>query len=184
MNYNKDNFSEIFNYWNDKIADYKLPFWDELPVFELYMDQVIKFLNSSLSIYAEAAKDNKGITQSMINNYVKLKIIPAPESKKYSKKHLAYLIIVCILKQTLSIATIQNIIPLGLSDDDVESIYNSFVRNQRKSYEYISDNVSQIANNILVNENGAPDRINDVIMQVANSANIFKMLSEIICSDE
>ena len=89
MNYNKDNFSEIFNYWNDKIADYKLPFWDELPVFELYMDQVIKFLYSSLSIYAEAAKDNKGITQSMINNYVKLKIIPAPESKKYSKKHLA-----------------------------------------------------------------------------------------------
>ena len=184
MNYNKENFENIFNYWNSKIADYKLPLWDELPVFELYMDQVIKFLNSALSIYSEATKDNKGITQSMINNYVKLKIIPSPEKKKYSRIHLAYLIIVCILKQTLSISTIQNIIPIGLDEAEVKGIYDSFVKNQRKSYEYIADNVSKIANNILDNENGAPERINDVIMQVANSANIFKMLSEIICSDE
>ena len=120
----------------------------------------------------------------MINNYVKLKIIPSPEKKKYSRVHLAYLIIVCILKQTLSISTIQNIIPLTLSEADVKNVYTSFVKNQRKSYEYVSDNVSKVANNILHNEDGAPERINDIIMQVANSANIFKMLSEIICSNE
>ena len=184
MKYNKENFSDIFNYWNKKIADFKLPDWDELPVFELYMDQVIKLLNGYLNIYSEATKDDKGITQSMINNYVKLKIIPSPEKKKYSRVHLAYLIIVCILKQTLSISTIQNVIPLGLTENEVKNIYTSFVKNQRKAYEYVSDNVSKVANNILDNENGAPDRINDIIMQVANSANIFKMLSEIICSDE
>lgn len=184
MKYNKENFSDIFNYWNQKIADFKLPDWEELPVFELYMDQVIKLLNGYLDIYSKASKDHKGITQSMINNYVKLKIIPSPEKKKYSRVHLAYLIIVCILKQTLSISTIQNIIPLGLNEDQVKNIYTSFVKNQRKAYEYVSDNVSKVANNILINEDGAPDRINDIIMQVANSANIFKMLSEIICSDE
>ena len=148
------------------------------------MDQVIKLLNGYLNIYSEATKDDKGITQSMINNYVKLKIIPSPEKKKYSRVHLAYLIIVCILKQTLSISTIQNVIPLGLTEDEVKNIYTSFVKNQRKAYEYVSDNVSKVANNILDNEDGAPDRINDIIMQVANSANIFKMLSEIICTDE
>ncbi len=184
MKYNKENFSDIFNYWNKKIADFKLPDWDELPVFELYMDQVIKLLNSYLSIYSEAVKDEKGITQSMINNYVKLKIMPPPDRKKYSRVHLAYLIIVCILKQTLTMSTIQNIIPLDLSEDEVKNIYISFVKNQRKSYEYISENISTVANNILIKENGAPERINDIIMQVANSANIFKMLSEIICSDE
>ena len=73
---------------------------------------------------------------------------------------------------------------MGLNENDVKSIYDSFVKNQRKSYEYIADNIAKIANNVLENEAGAPDRINDVIMQVANSANIFKMLSEIMCTDE
>jgi len=184
MIYRKDDFSNIFNYWNNRISNFKLPEWEELPVFELYMDQVIKLLNNYLSIYTDAAKDDKGITQSMINNYVKLKIIPSPEKKRYSRIHLAYLIIVCVLKQTLSISTIQNIIPLGLNEDEVRDTYTSFVKNQRKSYEYIADNISTIANNILVDENGNPERIRDITMQVASSANIFKMLSEIICADD
>ena len=39
------------------------------------------------------------ITHSMINNYVKLGIMPAPVKKKYSREHIAYLIIICCLIQ-------------------------------------------------------------------------------------
>jgi hypothetical protein len=166
-----------------RMASFKLPRYDELNNFDVYMDQLVQILDSILYEFLVPDEEN-ALTPSMINNYVKLKIIPSPEKKKYSRVHLAYLIIVCILKQTLSISTIQNVIPLGLTEDEVKNIYTSFVKNQRKAYEYVSDNVSKVANNILVNEDGAPDRINDIIMQVANSANIFKMLSEIICSDE
>ena len=178
MNYTKGNIKELFNYWNNKIAEYSLPTWEELPLFDLYMDQVITLINNYLSIYSEATGDERGITQSMINNYVKLKIIPAPVKKKYSRVHLAYLIIVCVLKQTLNIATIQNIVPIELSEDEIKQTYNTFVLNQKKSYSYVSANIQEIAHNIFNNEK--PERINDLIMQVATSANIFKMMSEII----
>lgn len=178
MNYTKVNIAELFNYWNNKISEYKLPSWEELPPFDLYMDQVITLINNYLNIYTEAFGDLKGITQSMINNYVKLKIIPAPVKKKYSKIHLAYLIVVCILKQTLSISTIQNIIPLELSEEEVKETYNAFVLNHQKSYSYVSENIKVIADNIFSAE--TPERVDDLIMQVASSANIFKMISEII----
>lgn len=178
MNYTNENIKELFNYWNNKISEYELPAWEQLPPFDLYMDQVVTIINNYLSIYSDAFGDTKGITQSMINNYVKLKIIPAPVKKKYSKIHLAYLIIVCILKQTLSISTIQNIIPLDLEEKDVMATYNSFVLNHKKSYTYISENIKGIAENIFANEK--PERVADLIMQVASSANIFKMMSEII----
>ena len=95
--------------------------------------------------------------------------------KKYSKIHLAYLIVVCILKQTLSISTIQNIIPLELSEEEVKETYNAFVLNHQKSYSYVSENIKVIADNIFSAE--TPERVDDLI---ASSANIFKMISEII----
>ncbi len=182
MNYNKEQIEQLFTYWNKRIADFSLPEWNELPMFDLYMDQVIKLLNKYLDIYAEATNDDKGITQSMINNYVKLKIIPSPEKKRYSKIHLAYLIIVCVLKQTLSISTIQNIIPLGLDEEDVKKIYTSFVANQRKSYETVSRHISDVANLVFETDGKDPEKIGDLIIQVASSANVFKMISEIICT--
>lgn len=182
MKYNKDFFKDTFFYWNERISNYKLPDWNELPAFDLYMDQVVKLLNKYLDIYSDASSDKKGITQSMINNYVKLKIIPSPEKKKYSRVHLAYLIIVCVLKQTLSISTIQNIIPLGISEENVRKIYTSFVLNQRKSYQYIAENISNVANSLIDNEGDNPERLNDLVMQMASSANIFKMMSDIFCN--
>ncbi|MBQ2897828.1 MAG: DUF1836 domain-containing protein [Clostridia bacterium] len=172
----------MFLYWNQRISQFKLPEWDELPVFDLYMDQVIKLLNNYLNLYTEAADNEKGITQSMINNYVKLKIIPSPEKKRYSRIHLAYLIIVCVLKQTLSISTIQNIIPLDISEENVKKIYTAFVLNQIKSYQYVSENISNVANLLIESEGDNPERLNDLVMQLASSANIFKMMSEIFCN--
>lgn len=51
--------------------------------------------------------ENISITPAMINNYVKSKIIPSPVKKRYSRVHIAYIIIVCVLKQTFSFAVIQ-----------------------------------------------------------------------------
>ena len=68
-----------------KIIKHKLPYWDELPEIDLYMDQVIVLMEKYLSWYIGYDSENKIITPSMINNYVKLGIIPAPIKKKYSK---------------------------------------------------------------------------------------------------
>ena len=40
----------------------------------------------------------------MINNYVKLGMMSRPVKKRYSRAHLASLVMVCVLKQTISAA--------------------------------------------------------------------------------
>ncbi|MBQ7751701.1 MAG: DUF1836 domain-containing protein [Clostridia bacterium] len=170
----KDKFAKVFSKMTDEASHPSLPMWNELPDLELYMDQVI----SIISKYFKTSAEEKNLTPSMVNNYVKLGIIPAPIRKKYSREHLAYLLMVCTLKQTLDMATIQKIVPVGLDSKQIEYIYNSFVKNQSKAYGYVTENVLSVALPIFENEGENQDRLNDLLLQVASAANIFKLLTE------
>ena len=110
----KDKLIATFNEFEETFKEYSLPKWNELPDIDLYMDQVITIISKYLGIYYETIGEEKIITPSMINNYVKLGTVPAPVKKKYSKVHLAYLLILCTLKQTLDMATIQRLIPINI----------------------------------------------------------------------
>ena len=91
----------------EKLAAHKLPRWESFPDIELYMDQVVAVMEKALELYNKSgSEESKLITPSIINNYVKLKIIPAPHKKRYNREHLAYLVMICILKQTLAISSI------------------------------------------------------------------------------
>lgn len=177
MKYSKDRLTEIFSEGERLLKEYHLPAWDELPTIDLYMDQVVILLGKYLGIFSAVSNDDKIITPTMINNYVKLKIIPAPVKKKYSKTHLAYLIIVCILKQTLSISTISKIIPPDLNEEEIAAVYTSFVKNQAKSFAYVTEQIITVAQPILSLTENNQDRMNDLVLQVAISANIFKLLT-------
>ncbi len=112
--------------WNSKMQGKKLPRWKELPEFEVYMDQVIMLMEKYLGEYFEYT-DDAVLTPSMINNYVKQKIMPAPEKKKYSKVHLSYLIIICMLKPVMSIQDIHDIIEYKLAEGDISVVLDWFV---------------------------------------------------------
>ncbi len=178
----KESVATSFNELEQILTSYSLPLWDELPEIELYMDQVISMLTKYLKIYHKPDEEDKIITPSMINNYVKLKFMPAPVKKKYSKVHLAYLLIIGTLKHTLDMATIQKIIPPDIDEDEVRLIFNSFVKNQKKAYAYVTDKVKNVAVPILENEGDSQERLNDLLIQVSTSANIFKIFTEKITS--
>lgn len=178
MYIDNEKLKSSFNEWENKLNGYSLPDWDNLPTIDLYMDQVISLLSQYLQIYYEVTSVDKILTPSMINNYVKLNIIPAPHKKKYSRVHLVYLIVVCTLKQTLDMATIQKILPLNITDEEVKQTYNSFIKNQHKAYLYVLEKVNEVAAPILELEGNNQERMNDIVMQVASSANIFKILTE------
>lgn len=58
----------------ESLSSPSIPHWDALPDLELYMDQVIVFMEKYLAFFGDGR--DKLITPSMINNYVKLGIIP------------------------------------------------------------------------------------------------------------
>jgi len=105
-----------------------IPRWNELPEIDLYLDQVVNYLEKYLEQY-NSNKEDKIITKTMINNYVKLGIMPAPNKKKYSREHIAYLIVICVLKQVYSINDIGKLISLTIQHFELSKAYNRFCAN-------------------------------------------------------
>lgn len=118
--------------WMDSLSQFDLPDWDSLPQLDLYMDQVILLLRRYLTPL-DPGGDERSITASIINNYVRMKVIPPPLKKKYSRVHLAYLVIICTLKQSLSISCIQRLLPEEHSEEAARQLYTEFVGQYRRS---------------------------------------------------
>ena len=168
MLYNKKEFENRLSDWEEKISVHTLPLWDELPVFELYMDQVIVLVNKYLAILENG--EERVLTPSMINNYVKQKTLPPPVKKRYSRVHVAYLIMICILKQSLSISTIQKILPVEELGENISDIYMSFVKIQKQKFSDVTDEIKKMYE--------SEDFSDRLVMEVAISANVHKIVAE------
>lgn len=92
---------------------------------ELYMDQVITLLNTYLQEFC-VKQQGKPITSTMINNYVKHGIVTPPIKKRYTKKHVAYLIVVCILKTVFRMDEISALITVQMDMYPQDQAYNYF----------------------------------------------------------
>lgn len=110
------------------IAKFHVPRWEELPNIALYLDQLVTLLEDYLANYIQDDnnKENKIITKTMINNYVKQGILDSPNGKKYNKIHIAKLFVICILKQVYSISDINELIKLAIKTVPVEKAYDRF----------------------------------------------------------
>lgn len=114
---------------NNLLQNFHIPTWNELPNIDLYLDQVVNLVNSTLSPFlmiTESEKDIQILTKTMINNYVKNNLIEAPIKKKYSKIQVSKLFVICILKQVYSMNDIKSLINIALNDSNLEKAYNKF----------------------------------------------------------
>ena len=109
---------------------------DEIPNIDLYMDQVLSFLDDKLNYTRRNSADGeeKIFTKTMINNYAKNDLLPPPVKKKYSKEHMMTLIFIYYFKNFLSINDVQTLInPLcegyfnGNGEIKLSEIYDSIL---------------------------------------------------------
>ena len=148
-----------------------LPRWEELPNIELYKEQVLELLELYLNPLGV-----RPITASMINNYTKLNLIPAPVKKKYSKKHLAHIFIIALLKDVFEISEIVHGINLekGILGRDIA--YNIFVKEIEDSIDCMQ-NKKTIADFIETNES---DKERNVMRYAALSFAIHRYTRHLI----
>ena len=129
---NKDLVSAKLTRWENYMRAFHIPAWSDIPDIGLYMDQVLTLLTQYLDYLPPELREEEFITAATVHNYVRRKIIPEPAGKKYYRRHLAYLIMICTLKHSLSIATLNNLIPVGISEEEVISeimLTNSAIKN-------------------------------------------------------
>ena len=171
----KKKLEENISYWREVVGETTLPLYDDLPKLELYMDQVVMLLNDYLSHIFKLGIEEKAVTASMVNNYVKMKIIPAPIKKRYSRVHLARLIAICLLKQSLNISTIKNILPQ--SDDEAENkkYFDSFSKTYSTA---LAEGMSLINSRLGEVVSDDEEKYMAMITRSAVTADLYKMFTE------
>lgn len=135
-----DTIKEGLLKFNEDILNFHIPRWEELPDIELYMDQVITYIEQNLSI-SSTYTEVKIITPAMVNNYVKLKLIPKPIQKRYNKIHLAYLIAITILKHVFTIQEVRDGIIYQANIKGERLAYNSFCEGQEEALRYLANQI-------------------------------------------
>ena len=104
MKNNSERLSDILS-WLDSISYIKT---EKIPEVDLYMDQVTSFMEEHLKKTKRSPED-KALTKTMINNYAKNRLLPAPVRKKYSKEHILLLLFIFYDKNLLSIGDIEQL---------------------------------------------------------------------------
>ena len=165
-----DNLKKMLENWLNELNHFSYKNYEELPDIELYMDQVVTLLEKQLKIFQTSSLD-KQITSSMINNYVKGEVIPAPISKKYNREHLASIEEVVSLKQVLTIAEVKQILDEHFKDSESKGeAFNQFNKANNEKLDQTINEAFKGLNDIDDNDTNA---LVNLALDFALSANAY-----------
>ncbi len=140
---------------------FRMPRWNDLPPVPLYLDQVLALLDEWLGPYISGHK-RKVLTRTMINNYVKLKFVPAPVNKKYDQVTVASLFVIAVLKSVFSIEEIACLIQLALHHSDRSVAYDGFC-------EYLEDAVAHAFSRTTMEREANPEDPRQILWNACNA---------------
>lgn len=91
----------------DKLGQFALPPYEEIPDVGLYLEQVARYVNGPLAEFPEMK-----VTPSMISNYAKAKLFSRVNKKTYSRDQIAIVFFITIAKSVLSIDYVRTALDL------------------------------------------------------------------------
>ena len=122
----------------EEISNTSMIPYEELPKYDLFLSQVIDFLNDKF------VEDK--YTNNIVQNYIKSEVISKPEDGKkrgYTKIHLVQLVLLSYMRPILTTEEIKKVFSLAFneindrSDDiiDWETAYKLFFETQEESFD-------------------------------------------------
>ena len=112
--------------------------YDDLPKYDLFLSQVIDYLNDKFK--------GERFTNNIVQNYTKSEVITKPEDGKkrgYTKMHLIQLVLLGYMRRVLNTEEIKKVFSLAFNEindreDDIiswETAYKLFADIQKQSYD-------------------------------------------------
>ena len=144
--------------------DFRLPTYREIPSVGLYLDQTSEYINDALNDLPESA-----ITNSMISNYVKKKLIDNPVKKRYGREQIAYLIFIAVTKSALSLDDIDRLFRLQKERCSCEEAYSYFCERFEKIMNDEEKTREKDSQKIL---------LDNIIMTIVSHIRLRKLLEE------
>jgi hypothetical protein len=119
-----------------RLKGYQPAPWELIPDLGLYMDQVITYIERQCKeLFME---DVRIFTPSMVNNYVKIGLVNRPVAKKYGRDQLAQLLMICVLKQSIS-AENMKILVQPPENGDMREQYEAFCQAEQAVFSTLAD---------------------------------------------
>ncbi|MBP5623329.1 MAG: DUF1836 domain-containing protein [Lachnospiraceae bacterium] len=183
---------DLLNSIKDSFENIKYVKSEEIPDIDLYMDQVTTFLDEKLKSSARNPKDEeKLVTKTMINNYAKTDVIPAPVRKKYSRDHLFLIIFVYYYKNFLQINDVKTLLdPIrenfldAEGDFGIEDVYKEVFDNLHETFVKIEADVTKEYEEAMKSFENAPEsereylKIFNLISKISTDIYVKKLLVE------
>ena len=176
--YDKQEVADKLRYWQAFMQQFHLPTWEELPDLALYMDQVVALVGRYVNLQPHSGPKEPLLTASAVNNYVRLKLIPPPVKKRYSRVHLAYLIVICLLKGSMSLSSIQQMFPADMDEAAVKQNYQNFLVRYRAAYLRCVEQLEQLAAPVLDPQEESPDQVDSLVRSTAVAATLYKLVTD------
>ena len=168
--------------------------YNDLPQYDLFLSQVIDFLNDKFT-------EDK-YTNNIVQNYIKSEVITKPEDGKkrgYTKLHLVQLVLLSYMRPVLTTEEIKKVFSLAFNEindrnDDIiswETAYKIFVEIQKESYDSFLSNpigdeekLDEIMRNFELQEKDE-DRIRVFILVISliAQASVIKKLVQKIATE-
>ena len=168
--------------WEGYLNDFRLPQWKDIPDFGLYMNQLIDLLKKYLDYLPPELKEEQFITAATINNYVRTKVMPEPVKKRYFREHIAYLLIILTMKQSLSLSMIRQLVPPELSSHELQALYTEYARRHGIAARFFAEQVRHMAGPILQHREDCgevgTDKTEDLIETAAIIGGFARLLAE------
>lgn len=148
------------------LQDFTLPAYREIPDVGLYLDQVVKYINSFFCDFPEMQ-----ITGSMVSNYVKQKLVSSPVKKAYSKDQIASLIFISTAKTVLSMEHIRMCMQKEQIFACAKDSYDLFAQAMQSIlHEFYSGNASE--------KTSPHDALHDIVIAVAHKMYLERYFEE------
>ena len=191
---NKKIDSDYIKTLAEEMSKNSLISYNDLPQYDLFLSQVIDFLNDKFT-------EDK-YTNNIVQNYIKSEVITKPEDGKkrgYTKLHLVQLVLLSYMRPVLTTEEIKKVFSLAFNEindrnDDIiswETAYKIFVEIQKESYDSFLSNpigdeekLDEIMKNFELQEKDE-DRIRVFILVISliAQASVIKKLVQKIATE-
>ena len=113
--------------------------WKDIPDIDLYMDQVVSYMARQHIGLGQGG--DEALTSAMINNYIKHGLLPRAKGKRYSREHIGYLTVICLLKQVISVTETGSLLQKEVESSSIEELYRKYRDIVKKTFRSAADEI-------------------------------------------
>ena len=163
---------EVQNKITADIAAFCLPRYAQIPDVGLYLEQVVRYINAHLTPLGEPE-----LTSSMVSNYVKQRLIPAPRKKQYTTEHLARLLFITVVKPVVPLEGLR--LMFGMQEEcyPLQTAYDYFC-DEFENMLGAAFGISPAVDGIGKTESDAKDLLHNTISAIVNKVYLDRYLDE------